>query len=124
MEFIKTNTAPAAVGPYSQAVKAKGMVYCSGQIPLKIDGMMVEGGIREQAVQVLENLGAVLGVAGSGFGKAVKCTVYLTDLANFAVMNEVYASYFRDHKPARVTIQVSKLPKDALIEIDCIAVAE
>ena len=124
MEFIATNTAPAAVGPYSQAVKAAGMVYCSGQIPLKIDGTIIEGGIKEQAEQVLENLEAVLGAAGSGLSMAVKCTVYLTDLANFAVMNEVYAAHFRDHKPARVTIQISKLPKDALIEIDCIAVAK
>jgi 2-iminobutanoate/2-iminopropanoate deaminase len=123
MDLIASNTAPAAVGPYSQAVRVGGVVYCSGQIPLKIDGTMVKGGIREQAAQVLENLGAVLGSAGSGMSKAVKCTVYLTDMGNFAVMNEVYAEYFRDHKPARVTIQVSRLPKDALIEIDCIAIA-
>jgi 2-iminobutanoate/2-iminopropanoate deaminase len=121
MEFIATNTAPEAVGPYSQAVKAGGMVYCSGQIPLKIDGTMVQGGIKEQAGQVMENLAAVLGEAGSGLSKAVKCTVYLTDMKDFAAMNEVYAAHFRDHKPARVTVQVPRLPKDALIEIDCIA---
>jgi len=124
MEFIATNTAPAAVGPYSQAVKANGMVNCSGQIPLKIDGTIVKGGIKEQAAQVLENLAAVLGEAGSGLSKAVKCTVYLTDMDDFAAMNEVYTAYFRDHKPARVTVQVSRLPKDALIEIDCIALAK
>ena len=124
MEFIATNTAPAAVGPYIHAVKANGMVYCSGQIPLKIDGTIVKGGIKEQAAQVLENLAAVLGEAGSGLSKAVKCTVYLTDMDDFAAMNEVYTAYFRDHKPARVTVQVSRLPKDALIEIDCIALAK
>jgi 2-iminobutanoate/2-iminopropanoate deaminase len=121
MEFIETNSAPVAVGPYSQAIVAKGMVFCSGQISLKLDGVLVEGGIREQTGQVLENLSAVLGAAGSGLAKAVKCTVYLKDMTDFAAMNEVYAEYFRDHKPARVTIQAGKLPKDVMVEIDCIA---
>jgi 2-iminobutanoate/2-iminopropanoate deaminase len=123
MEFITTNSAPAAVGPYSQAVKVNGMVYCSGQIPLKLDGSMVEGGVKEQTKQVLENLEMVLGAAGSGLSKAVKCTVYLQDMADFAAMNEVYGEHFRDHKPARATVEVSRLPKDVRVEIDCIAIA-
>jgi len=121
MDFIETNSAPAAVGPYSQAVIANGMVFCSGQIPLKLDGVVVEGGIREQTRQVLANLEAVVGAAGSGVGKIVKTTVYLKNMEDFAVMNEVYAEFFRGHKPARVTIQAARLPKDVMVEIDCIA---
>jgi 2-iminobutanoate/2-iminopropanoate deaminase len=121
MEIIETKSAPSAVGPYSQAIVANGMVYCSGQIPLKLDGNPVGWGIEEQTAQVLENLSAVLGAAGSGLAKAVKCTVYLKDMGDFAAMNGVYARYFGDHKPARVTVEVSRLPKEAMVEIDCVA---
>jgi len=123
MEIITTNSAPEAVGPYSQAIKANGMVFCSGQIPLRLDGTLVPGEIKEQTRQVLENLDAVLGTAGSALDKVLKCTVYLKDMGDFAAMNEVYAEYFRNHKPARATVEVARLPKDVLVEIDCIAIA-
>lgn len=129
MEIIKTDQAPQAIGPYVQAVKSGGLIFCSGQIPLKIDGSIVGGdsdapigaGVKEQAKQVMENLKAVLTVAGSSFEKAVKCTIYLVDMNDFAAVNEVYGSYFPDHKPARVTVGVAALPKGAKVEIDCVA---
>lgn len=124
MELITTKMAPAAIGPYSQAVKANGMVYCSGQIPMTADGMVAAGDIKSQTVQVLQNLKAVLSSSGSGLLKVVKTTVYLASMDDFAAMNEVYAEVFGYHKPARATVEVARLPKDVLVEIDCIALAD
>jgi 2-iminobutanoate/2-iminopropanoate deaminase len=123
MEKVQTSKAPAAIGPYSQAVKANGMVYCSGQIALNPDGSLAAGDIIIQTNRVLENLKAVLEAAGSSIDKVVKTTVYLKDMNDFAQMNETYAKFFGDHKPARATVQVSRLPKEVFIEIDAIALA-
>jgi 2-iminobutanoate/2-iminopropanoate deaminase len=123
MEIIATNEAPRAIGPYSQAIRAGSLVYTSGQIALDpATGSLVEGDFAAQVRRVFENLKAVLTVAGTGFSNVVKATVYLTDLANFAVLNEIYASYFGDTKPARTTVGVSQLPKGGLVEIDLIAI--
>jgi len=120
--IIVTEKAPKAVGPYSQAVKANGFVFCAGQIPLDpVTGEMVSGGIQEQTVRVFENLQAVLEAAGSSLEKVVKAQVFLQDLNDFAPMNEVYASYFAEPYPARDTFQVARLPKGALVEISVIA---
>ncbi|MEW6721472.1 MAG: RidA family protein [Thermodesulfobacteriota bacterium] len=122
-ETVKTSEAPAAIGPYSQAVISGGFVFCSGQIPLDpATGKLVEGGIREQTERVLRNLEAVLSAAGSGLGSVVKTTVYLVDMGEFQSMNEVYGSFFAGDPPARVTVQVSKLPAGARVEIDAVAV--
>lgn len=119
---IETGTAPAAIGPYSQAVKAGGVLYCSGQVPLVPGtGELVAGGIEAQTRQSLDNLQQVLSAAGVDFNSVVKTTIYLTDLGNFAVVNEIYTSYCGEIPPARVTVQVSALPKGALVEIDAIA---
>jgi 2-iminobutanoate/2-iminopropanoate deaminase len=118
---IATPHAPAAIGPYSQAVVCGNLLFTSGQIPLKPDGQLLEGGIREQAEQVFKNLEAVLSAAGSGFNKVVKATVFLKDMNQFGELNEVYASYFQDHKPARSTVEVARLPRDVLVEIELIA---
>ena len=123
-EIISTENAPGAIGPYSQAIKANGMVFCSGQIPLDIaTGEFVSDDVGEQTEQVLKNLGAVLEAAGSGFDQVVKTTVFLADMGDFAAMNDVYARYFSDNKPARATVQAAGLPKGAKVEIDCIALA-
>ena len=120
-EYINTEKAPNAIGPYSQAIVSHGMVYCSGQTPIDPKTQqLVAGPIGEQTARVIENLKAVLEAAGSSLTKAVKTTVYLTDMADFAAMNEVYARYFTG-KPARTTIAVKALPKNSMIEIDCIA---
>ena len=122
MEVVKTENAPAAIGPYSQAIKSGGFVFCSGQIALKpTDGTLVSDDLREQTKQVMENLKAVLEAAGSSLDKVVKTTIYLTSIAGFADVNEVYGSYFVEHKPARATVEVSNLPKGAKVEIDCVA---
>jgi 2-iminobutanoate/2-iminopropanoate deaminase len=121
VKIVATPEAPAAIGPYSQAVIAGDMVYTSGQIPLRPDGTLLEGGIAEQAEQVLKNLVAVLQEAGSGLALVVKTTVFLKDMNLFAEFNEVYGSFFKDHKPARSTVEVARLPKDVLVEIECIA---
>ena len=122
VEFIETPNAPQAIGPYSQAVKADGFVFVSGQIPmLPESGCLVEGGIEPQTAQVLRNLDAVLESAGSSLSKVVKTTVYLTSLTNFEAMNAVYAQIFAENKPARAAIEVSRLPKGALIEIEAVA---
>jgi 2-iminobutanoate/2-iminopropanoate deaminase len=122
METISTENAPGAIGPYSQAIKAGGMVYCSGQIPINIaTGEFVSDDIAEQTDQVLKNLSAVLEAAGSGLDKVVKTGVFLADMNDFAAMNEVYGRYFGDNKPARATVQAARLPRDAKVEIDCIA---
>jgi 2-iminobutanoate/2-iminopropanoate deaminase len=119
---VSTPAAPPAIGPYSQAVTYGGMVYLSGQIPLDpATGALVEGGIRDQTTRVLENLKAVLEASGASLQSVVKTTVYLADMQDFAAMNEVYARYFNTNPPARATIQAGRLPRDARVEIDCIA---
>lgn len=119
---ISTANAPAAIGPYSQAVQIGNMLYTSGQIPIDpATGAFVEGGIKEQTVRVFENLKAVLAQAGTDFSSVVKVNVFLTDLADFAAVNELYSTYFQKPYPARSCVQVSGLPKDALVEIEMIA---
>jgi len=121
MEIITTANAPAAIGPYSQAISINGLVYTSGQIPLvPSSGEMVAGGIKEQTRQVIENLTAVLTAAGSGLSHVVKTTCFLTDMAHFAEFNEVYAEYFTE-KPARSCVAVLALPKGSLVEIEAVA---
>jgi 2-iminobutanoate/2-iminopropanoate deaminase len=123
MSPIATNDAPAAIGPYSQAVRAGNMLFLSGQIPLDpATGHLVTGDIREETAQVLRNLRAVLLAAGATFGQVVKTTIYLTSLSDFAAVNEAYASVFREPYPARATVEVSKLPRGARVEIDAIAI--
>ncbi|MEP6900239.1 MAG: RidA family protein [Actinomycetota bacterium] len=122
-EIISTENAPGAIGPYSQAVKTGGMVFCSGQIPINVaTGEFVSNDVAEQTEQVLKNLSAVLEAAGTSLNEVVKTTVFLADMSDFAAMNEVYAKYFSDNKPARATVQAARLPRDARVEIDCIAV--
>ena len=121
---VQTDSAPKAIGPYSQAIKANGFVFASGQIPLDPATMqIVEGGIREQTERVMNNLSAVLEAAGSSLDRVVKTTVFLADLADFADMNETYGRFFGEAPPARSTVQVSRLPRDVRIEIDVIALA-
>ena len=121
---IQTDNAPSAIGPYSQAIRANGFVYASGQIPLDPASMtIVEGGIREQTERVMNNLSAVLQAAGSSLDRVVKTTVFLADLADFADMNETYGRFFGEAPPARSTVQVSRLPRDVRVEIDVIALA-
>lgn len=122
-EIISTDKAPGAIGPYSQAIKTGGMVYCSGQIPIDpVTGEFVSNDITEQTDQVLKNLSAVLEAAGTNLGNVVKTTVFLADMSDFAAMNEIYARYFGENKPARATVQAARLPRDAKVEIECIAV--
>lgn len=122
-EIISTENAPGAIGPYSQAVKTNGMVFCSGQIPIDIGtGEFVSDDVAEQTEQVLKNLSAVLEAAGTSLNNVVKTTVFLADMADFAAMNEIYAKYFSENKPARATVQAAGLPRGARVEIDCIAV--
>ena len=121
---VVTSQAPAAIGPYSQAIKTGGMVFCSGQIPIDpATGEFVSNDVVEQTEQVLKNLTAVLEAAGTNLGNVVKTTVFLADMGDFAAMNEVYGRYFNENKPARATVQAARLPKDARVEIDCIATA-
>ncbi len=121
-EAVATRNAPQAIGPYSQAIKAGGMVFVSGQIPIDPEnGSLVGSGIAEQTERVLRNLAAILAAAGSGMGKVVKTTVFLKNMADFASMNEVYAKAFPAPPPARATVEVARLPKDVLVEIDVIA---
>jgi 2-iminobutanoate/2-iminopropanoate deaminase len=122
VQAIATQKAPAAIGPYSQAIRASGFVFLSGQIPLDPStGQMVEGGIEEETERVLDNLGAVLGAAGLSFDHVVKTTIYLVDLAHFQAVNEMYAKRFLRTPPARATVQVAALPRGARVEIDAIA---
>lgn len=122
-EIVSTGSAPAAIGPYSQAVKAGGMVYCSGQIALDPATMQMVGATAaEQADRVLLNLEAVLRAAGSSFDKVVRTTIYLVSMADFGAVNEVYGKRFPSHKPARATVAVKELPKGGMVEIDCIAI--
>ena len=121
-EIIKTEGAPAAIGPYSQAVRAGGFVFASGQIPLDpATGQFVEGGVREQTEQVLRNIMAVLEAAGTGLDRVVKTTVFLADMDDFAAMNEVYGRYFAEDPPARATVEAARLPRDARVEIEVVA---
>jgi 2-iminobutanoate/2-iminopropanoate deaminase len=121
-ETVKTGKAPAAIGPYSQAVRSGGFLFCSGQIPLDpATGKMVEGGIEAQTERVLRNLDAVLEAGGASLAEVVKTTVYLADLSDFPAMNAVYGKFFPENPPARATVQVAKLPAGALVEIDAIA---
>ena len=120
---VESPYAPKAIGPYSQAVVSAGLVFCSGQIGLDPHtGQLVEGDVRSQARRVLQNLAAVLAAAGSSMDRVVRCTVYLKDLADFQAVNEEYAAFFADPAPARATVEVSRLPRDARVEIDAIAV--
>jgi 2-iminobutanoate/2-iminopropanoate deaminase len=121
MEFISTNRAPQAIGPYSQAVVVNGMVYTSGQIALTPEGEMLCNDITGQTDQVLKNLQAVLQVCGSNLDKVVKCTIFLSDMNDFATVNALYEKAFGTHKPVRSTVAVKSLPKNALVEIDAIA---
>jgi 2-iminobutanoate/2-iminopropanoate deaminase len=124
-KIISTNEAPAAVGPYSQAVRAGSMVFCAGQIPLDPkSGQIVSQEISEQTRRVLDNITAVLKAEGLTFDNIVKTTIFLTDLGDFQRVNEIYASYFKQQPPARSTIQVSALPKGARVEIEAIAMAD
>ena len=123
MEVVFTSKAPAAVGPYSQAIKEGNVLYCSGQIPLVPEtGEIVAGDIKAQAKQSLENVKAVLAEAGATFNNVVKTTVYIVDMADFGAVNEVYAEYFGDHKPARSCVAVKELPKGARVEIEVLVV--
>ncbi|NHN35083.1 RidA family protein [Paenibacillus agricola] len=121
IQAIATEQAPAAIGPYSQAIQFGNLIFTSGQIPLGIDGQVVEGGIEEQTHQVFRNLEAVLAEGGAKFESVIKATVFLKDMSQFAKVNEIYASYFGNHKPARSTVEVARLPKDVYVEIEVIA---
>jgi 2-iminobutanoate/2-iminopropanoate deaminase len=121
-EAVHTDKAPEAIGPYEQAIKANGWVYTSGQIPIDPrTGNFVAGDIKEQTRQVFENLTAVLAAAGSSLDRVVKATVFLKRMSDFAAMNEIYAGYLGGVKPARSTVAVADLPRDALVEIDLVA---
>lgn len=121
-QAVFTKHSPAPIGPFSQAIKAQGVtLYVSGSIGMQ-DGQLVKGGIKAQTIQALDNIKAVLDEAGYGFADVAKVNVYLQDMNDFAAMNEVYANFFPTPEPARTTVQVSRMPKDALVEIDCIAV--
>ena len=123
-ETISTPAAPAAIGPYSQAIRAGNLVFVSGQIPLDpATGQLVEGDIAVQTERVLKNLAAILEAAGSNLARVLKTTVYLRDLGEFGKMNEVYARFFPQRPPARATVQVARLPRDAAVEIDLVAEA-
>lgn len=122
LEMISTDQSPAAIGPYSQAVKCGDLLFCSGQIPLDpVTGEMVAGGITAQAERVMNNIAAMLNAAGADFTDIIKTTVFLVDMADFAAVNEIYGRRFQSHKPARSTIAVKALPRNALLEIEVIA---
>jgi 2-iminobutanoate/2-iminopropanoate deaminase len=122
-EIINSPNAPAAIGPYSQAILTGNTIYCSGQIPfIPETGEVLQSDIEEETARALDNLGAVLQAAGVSFRNVVTCTVYLTDINDYAQVNEVYARYFNESPPARETIEVSALPRGARVEISCIAV--
>jgi len=123
MKFISTKEAPEAIGPYSQAVEVNGLIYTSGQIALNEKGEMVADDIENQTHQVMKNLFYVLEAAGSHFNDVIKTTIFLADMNDFDKVNKIYAHYFGTHKPVRSTVAVKTLPKNALVEIDCIALA-
>lgn len=124
MKYVQTNKAPSAIGPYSQAVVANGMVFTSGQIALTPEGVMLEEDVVIQTKQVLKNLQAVLEEAGSSMGEVIKTTIFLDSMDDFVIVNEIYAEAFGDHKPARATVAVKTLPKNALVEIDAVALVK
>lgn len=121
MEFIESQNAPAAIGPYSQAIKANGLIYTSGQIPLTPEGELVERDIKKQTRQVLENLKNLLNDSQSSMDKVIKVTIFLENMDDFAVVNVLYAEAFGDHKPVRSTVAVRTLPKNVMVEMDAIA---
>lgn len=124
MQRIQTDDAPAAIGPYSQAMKLDQMVFTAGQVALDPQTMeVVDGDVAAQTERVMQNLAAILDSAGAALGSVLKTTVYLADMNDFAAMNEVYGRHFGEHRPARSTVEVSRLPKDVLVEIDAIAYA-
>lgn len=123
-EIIETSSAPSPIGPYSQAIRSNGLIFISGQIPVQPEtGLVVEGNIEAQTHQVMKNLAAILYAAGSGLDKVVKTTVFLSNLDDFSGFNRIYGEYFGEAKPARATVQVSRLPKEVLLEIEAIAIA-
>lgn len=123
-EIVQTEHAPQAIGPYSQAIRSNGLIFASGQIPIDpATGQFVPGGIEEQTQQVLKNLTAVLEAAGSSLDQVVKTTVFLADMQEFAAMNEVYGKFFSKNPPARATVEAARLPRDARVEIEAIALA-
>lgn len=124
MKIISTQNAPQAIGPYSQAIIANGIIYTSGQIGLLPNGEMAGNGIVSQANQVLNNLKAVLEAGGSSMQNVIKTTIFLADMDDFVPVNEIYAQHFGSHKPARSTVAAKTLPKNALVEIECIALVE
>ena len=124
MKVVQTNHAPAAIGPYSQGIIVNNLFYSSGQIPLTAEGALLEGGITEQTHQVFKNLDAVLTAAGASFETVVKATVFIKNMDDFAAVNEVYGQYFSTNKPARSCVEVARLPKDVLVEIEVIALVK
>jgi len=123
MEIIETTSAPAAIGPYSQAIKVNGMIFTSGQIAITPSGELVDRDIKRQTRQVLTNLQNILAEAGSTLNDVVKVTIFLEDMSDFGIVNVIYAEYFGDHKPARSTVAVKTLPKNVMVEMDVIATA-
>lgn len=122
MQVIVTDKAPAAIGPYAQAVKAAGLLFCSGQIALDpASGEMVQGTVEDETRQVMKNLRGVLEAASIGFDRVVKTTIYLTDMTDFPVVNQVYGSFFTELKPARATVGVAALPRGARVEVEAVA---
>ncbi len=121
MKTIQTDKTPAAIGPYSQAVITNGLIFCSGQIALTPNGKFLDKDVETQTRQVLENLKNVIEAAGSAINKVVKTTIFLKSMDDFAVVNEIYAEFFGEHKPARATVAVANLPKNAKVEIEAIA---
>nr|WP_276531467.1 RidA family protein [Fictibacillus nanhaiensis] len=124
MKKIHTAEAPAAIGPYSQGIVHNNLFFSSGQIPLTKEGVMIDGDVKEQTHQVFSNLKAVLNEAGSSLDQVIKATVFIKDMNEFADINEVYGEYFSDHKPARSCVEVARLPKDAKVEIEVIALVK
>jgi len=124
IKIISTGDAPVAVGPYSQALAVNGFIFCSGQIGIDPKTNKLVDGIEKQTRQVMDNLKEVVSAGGSDFNHVVKTTIYLLDMNNYGLVNQIYGEYFTDNKPARATIEVSRLPKDCLIEIDAIAVVK
>ncbi len=121
-KVISTEAAPKAIGPYSQAIVYNGIAYLSGQIPLDpVTGTLVEGGIEEQTIRVLENLGAVLTACGSSYAQVLKTTIFVKDMNDFAKVNEIYGRYFSVEPPARATVEAARLPRDVRVEIEAIA---
>jgi 2-iminobutanoate/2-iminopropanoate deaminase len=124
MKSIQTNEAPAAIGPYSQGIIVNNLFFSSGQIPLTAEGELETGDVKKQTHQVFKNLKAVLNEAGASLETVVKATVFIKNMDDFSAINEVYGEYFSDHKPARSCVEVARLPKDALIEIEVIALVK